>query len=69
VLEKGFRLSTDDPAMFRTTLLEEFASALQTGLSLNNLLAINRAAFEHTFVSDSSRQSPLARVNSVSTPS
>jgi aminodeoxyfutalosine deaminase len=62
-------LSSDDPAMFRTTLLEEFASALQTGLSLNDLLAINRAAFEHAFVSDSSRQALLSRVNTISTPS
>ena len=62
-------LSTDDPAMFRTTLLEEFAYALQTGLSLGDLVAINRTAFEHAFLSDSSRQSFLARVNSISTPS
>jgi aminodeoxyfutalosine deaminase len=62
-------LSTDDPAMFRTTLLEEFAYALQTGLSLNDLVAINRTAFEYAFLSDSSRQSFLARVNSISTPS
>ena len=62
-------LSTDDPAMFRTTLLEEFAYALQTGLSVNDLVAINRTAFEHAFLSDSSRQSFLARVNSISTPS
>jgi aminodeoxyfutalosine deaminase len=62
-------LSTDDPAMFRTTLLEEFACALQTGLSLGDLVAINRTAFEHAFLSDSSRQSFLARVNSISTPS
>ena len=62
-------LSTDDPAMFRTTLLEEFAYALQTGLSVNDLVAINRTAFENAFLSDSSRQSFLARVNSISTPS
>src|SRR6266404_1494386 len=62
-------VSTDDPAMFRTTLLEEFAYVLQTGLSLNDLVAINRTAFEHAFLSDSSRQSFLARVNSISTPS
>jgi aminodeoxyfutalosine deaminase len=62
-------LSTDDPAMFRTTLLEEFAYALQTGLSHKDLVAINRTAFEHAFLSDSSRQSFLARVNSISTPS
>jgi aminodeoxyfutalosine deaminase len=62
-------LSTDDPAMFRTTLLEEFAYALQTGLCLNDLVAINRTAFEHAFLSDSSRQSFLAGGNCISTPS
>jgi aminodeoxyfutalosine deaminase len=62
-------LSTDDPAMFRTTLVEEFASALQTGLSLIDLLAINRTAFEHAFLSESSRQSLLAQLDAVSTPS
>jgi aminodeoxyfutalosine deaminase len=61
-------LSTDDPAMFRTTLLEEFASALQTGLSFNDLLAINRTAFQHAFLSASSRQSLLAQVDAVSRP-
>jgi adenosine deaminase len=62
-------LSTDDPAMFRTTLLEEFSSALQTGLSLNDLVAINRTSFERAFLSDSARQALLSRVNSISTPS
>src|SRR5258708_2672622 len=55
-------LSTDDPAMFRTTLLEEFASAMQTGLSLNDVLAINRSAFEHAFLPSATRQSFLAQL-------
>ena len=55
-------LSTDDPAMFHTTLLEEFASAMQTGLSLNDILAINRTAFEHAFLPDATRQSFLAQL-------
>jgi aminodeoxyfutalosine deaminase len=55
-------LSTDDPAMFHTTLLEEFAYAMQTGLSLNDLLAINRTAFEHAFLPDATRQSFLAQL-------
>jgi aminodeoxyfutalosine deaminase len=61
-------ISTDDPAMFHTTLLEEFASAMQTGLSRNDLLTINRTAFEHAFLSDASRRSFLAQVDAVSTP-
>jgi len=55
-------LSTDDPAMFHTTLLEEFAYAMQTGLSLNDLLAINRTAFEYAFLPDATRQSFLAQL-------
>jgi adenosine deaminase len=55
-------LSTDDPAMFHTTLLEEFASAMQTGLSLNDVLAINRTAFEHAFLPSATRQSFLAHL-------
>jgi adenosine deaminase len=48
--------------MFHTTLLEEFASAMQTGLSLNEVLAINRTAFEHAFLPDATRQSFLAQL-------
>ena len=74
-LAKFFRLgipvtlSTDDPAMFRTTLPEEFAAALQTGLSFNDLLAVNRTALQHAFLSASSRQSLLAQVDAASAPS
>ena len=53
-------LSTDDPAMFHTTLLEEFSAALSMGLTLDNLLQINRNAFEHAFLPAPSRQSFLA---------
>jgi aminodeoxyfutalosine deaminase len=55
-------LSTDDPAMFHTTLLEEYSAALQMGLSFANLLVINRAAFEHAFLLDPARQAFLARL-------
>jgi adenosine deaminase len=57
-------ISTDDPAMFNTTLLEEYSAALQMGLSLDDLLAINRTAFEHSFLSDSTRQSFLTHLPS-----
>ena len=53
-------ISTDDPAMFNTTLLEEYSAALQMGLSLNDLLAINRTAFEHAFLPETARKSFLA---------
>ena len=55
-------ISTDDPAMFHTTLLEEFSSAMETGLSFSDLLTINRAAFEHAFLSDAMRKAFLARL-------
>lgn len=54
-------LSTDDPAMFHTTLLDEYSAALDMGLSLDDLVAINRAAFQHAFLSEASRQSLLAQ--------
>ena len=53
-------LSTDDPAMFRTSLLDEYSAALQMGLTLTDILVINRTAFEHAFLSDGARQSFLA---------
>jgi aminodeoxyfutalosine deaminase len=74
-LPKFFRLgipvtlSTDDPAMFHTTLPEEYSATLQMGLTLDDLLAINRTAFEHAFLPDSSRQSFLAQLHSFSPPS
>ena len=55
-------ISTDDPAMFHTTLVEEYAAALRMGLTLDELLAINRAAFEYAFLSDSARQTFLAQI-------
>ena len=54
-------LSTDDPAMFHTTLLDEYSAALDMGLSLDDLRAINHAAFEHAFLSEAARQSLLAQ--------
>jgi adenosine deaminase len=35
---------------------------MQTGLSLNDLLTINRTAFEYAFLSDATRQSFLAQL-------
>jgi aminodeoxyfutalosine deaminase len=55
-------LSTDDPAMFHTTLLEEYSAAMETGLSLDDLVAINRTAFEYAFLPQATRQDFLARL-------
>ena len=59
-------LSTDDPAMFHTTLLEEYSAALQMGLLLDDLLVINRTAFEQSFLPDPARQSFLVQLTPVS---
>ena len=42
-------LSTDDPAMFHTTLLEEYANAARMGLQEDELTRIVDMGFEHAF--------------------
>jgi adenosine deaminase len=61
-------LSTDDPAMFHTTLPEEYSAATQTGLSLHDLVAINRTAFEYAFLPQTTRQDFLARLTAPTAP-
>jgi aminodeoxyfutalosine deaminase len=50
-------LSTDDPAMFHTTLHEEYANAARMGLQEEELARIVEMGFEHSFlpVSESPR--------------
>ncbi len=43
-------LSSDDPAMFRTGLFQEYENALQAGLSVTDLVHIARAGFEYAFL-------------------
>jgi aminodeoxyfutalosine deaminase len=43
-------LSTDDPAMFHTTLDEEYGHAARMGLSEDELARIVQMGFEHSFV-------------------
>lgn len=43
-------LSTDDPAMFQTTLYEEYARASQMGLQEGELERIAEMGFEHAFL-------------------
>ena len=62
-------LSTDDPAMFHTSLIDEYFAALQMGLSLDELLLINRTAFEYAFLPDSARQSFLSQLPPVAAES
>src|SRR5215467_1501321 len=54
-------ISTDDPAMFHTSLLEENAAALRMGLSIADLVAINRNAFEYAFLPDAERKTFLGQ--------
>ena len=42
-------LSTDDPALFDTTLRAEYASAARMGLQENELEQIRQMGFQHTF--------------------
>jgi aminodeoxyfutalosine deaminase len=53
-------LSTDDPAMFDTTLFDEYLAACEMGLSLDELRQINRNAFAYAFLSEAARQSFFA---------
>jgi aminodeoxyfutalosine deaminase len=43
-------LSTDDPAMFRTTLEEEYANAARMDLQEHELVRIVEMGFEHSFL-------------------
>jgi aminodeoxyfutalosine deaminase len=45
-------LSTDDPAMFHTTLLDEYDNARRMGLSEGELVRLAGMSFEHAFVNE-----------------
>jgi aminodeoxyfutalosine deaminase len=50
-------LSTDDPAMFHTTLEAEYENAARMGLSESELAELVDMSFEHTFLSENNRLS------------
>ncbi len=53
-------LSTDDPAMFRTSLLDEYRRAAEMGMTTRELTAIARQSFEHAFLPVREKQRYLA---------
>lgn len=54
-------LSTDDPAMFRTALLEEYAHARAMGLSDAELAHLVQMSFDHAFLAENEGKIPPAR--------
>jgi aminodeoxyfutalosine deaminase len=49
-------LSTDDPAMFHTTLIEEYDNARRMGLTINELAHVAAMSFEHAFLSETEKR-------------
>src|SRR2546423_6109902 len=48
-------LSTDDPAMFHTTLLDEYANAHRMGLNETELLRLIETSFHHSFAHENQK--------------
>jgi adenosine deaminase len=58
-------LSTDDPAMFETNLVQEYEAAASAGLEIRELIRVNEQAFESAFLPEADRKALLARFHAV----
>jgi aminodeoxyfutalosine deaminase len=65
-LDRGLQvaLSTDDPAMFETTLLDEYRSAEQLGLQEDSLLRLVGMSFQNAFLPQREKERYLQAVRS-----
>lgn len=54
-------LSSDDPAMFGTTLLDEYAACKRIGLDLQQTVRLAEASFAEAFLHDSEKQAYLTQ--------
>jgi aminodeoxyfutalosine deaminase len=58
-------LSTDDPAMFQTTLIQEYEAAAAAGLRVQELAHIAQEGIEAAFLAEPERDALLARFREV----
>ena len=57
-------LSSDDPAMFETSVSQEYAHVHRMGLTKMDMVRLAEASFQHAFVSDQERSSLLEKFHS-----
>ena len=58
-------LSTDDPAMFQTNLVQEYEAAASAGLDIRDLVRVNQQGFEAAFLPQPDRQALVERFREV----
>ena len=66
LLRRGLpvNLSSDDPAMFETTLTKEYARAQDMGLTPAEIVQLAEAGFTHSFLPDAEKKSLLDQFHS-----
>jgi aminodeoxyfutalosine deaminase len=57
-------VSSDDPAMFETTVSDEYRHAYRMGLPSVDLVRLAEASFHHAFLSDEERATLLGEFRS-----